>query len=107
MTRPNWVTCPGETLAEWIEYTGIPDSCFWVVWRIPETILNNVLAGAEPVTPEIAEQLERVTFIPARFWLALEHNYRAGLNAGCTHTPHETRERPDTARDTSEKGGDL
>ena len=29
-----------------------------------------------------AAVLARGTFIPARFWLALEHNYRAGLAAG-------------------------
>ena len=40
------------------------------------------MISREPLTPHHAEVLARATQIPARIWLALEHNYRAGLAAG-------------------------
>lgn len=70
--KPDWTIAPAATLQEWMEEQDaiLPDE------RIQE-VLNR-----KPLTSQHAELLEQVTGIPARFWLALEHNYRAGLAAG-------------------------
>jgi plasmid maintenance system antidote protein VapI len=44
-------------------------------------MIEQVLAR-QPLTEEHARLLDKSTGIPARFWLALEHNYRVGLAAG-------------------------
>lgn len=80
--EPDYVVAPGETLREWFEYTNVPQRVAWRLYGLPEDVLAGVLAGTTEILPEIAEKLERLTFIPARFWLALEHNFRVGLSAG-------------------------
>lgn len=78
---PDWVVAPGETLDEWFEAMGLP---YAVVdhYGIGRGVLRGLLAGEEPITPELAQKLCNLTHVGAPFWLALEHNYRAGLAAG-------------------------
>lgn len=82
---PNWVTCPGETLAEWFAYTKLPWSVCWKLHDISEETLAALLRGDEVLTEDLARKLMNLTFIPVPFWLAIEHNYRAGLGAGLVH----------------------
>jgi len=81
---PDWVIAPGETLAEWFEYVGMPQSVAWKIYDIPEHTLNGVLRGTTRITPKLAQKLCNLTHVGAPFWLALEHNYRVGLAAGKT-----------------------
>lgn len=81
---PDWVCCPGETLAEWFTYTHFPRTVA-TKHGIEDGTLTRLLNGDEPLTEDLARKLLNLTFIPAPFWLALEHNYRAGLAAGLTH----------------------
>lgn len=87
----DWILCPGETLAEWFDHVGIPARAARTLspTPIPEDQLRRFLAGVEPLTDELALQLQDLTGIPAFFWLRLESNYRNGLRAGLTHD-HDT-----------------
>jgi plasmid maintenance system antidote protein VapI len=81
--NPDWVIAPGETLAEWFEANHLPKSIA-AHYGISERTLNRVLSGRQPIGPRLAQRLCNMTFIGAPFWLALEHNFRAGLAAGKT-----------------------
>lgn len=85
----NWCLAPSATLREWMEDNGVKARLIATAWagrdnerraealRMVEEVLDR-----KPLTEAHAAVLERGTFIPARFWLALERNYRAGLAAG-------------------------
>lgn len=70
--EPDWTIAPAATLQEWMEEHDV---------ILPDERMQEVL-DRKPLTPQHAGLLELRTGIPARFWLALEHNYRAGLAAG-------------------------
>lgn len=86
---PDWVVAPGETLVDWFEEQGARwDSEIALrlaaAHGISGSELGNIVRGGGPgrIGESQAERLESMTGITARFWLALEHNYRVGLDAG-------------------------
>jgi len=102
--KPGWCLAPSETLREWLHENGMGPSVLAASCadpcghEIPHTspstrscregrkqaaltLIDDVLAR-RPLTEQCALALARGTGVPARFWLALEHNYRAGLAAG-------------------------
>jgi plasmid maintenance system antidote protein VapI len=88
--QPDWVTCPGETLAELLETTQMPVSVFQAdaAHYLPAETVAGILAGTEPVTVAHADVLAHHTGVPVPFWCTLEHLYRTGLARGCVH-PHD------------------
>lgn len=84
--EPDWVCCPGETLQEWLEYNNLLSRKFIFRYGITADQLAGILAGTEPITEDIAQRLAWITFVPPQFWLNMEHNYRAGLAKGLTHS---------------------
>lgn len=86
---PDWCIAPSETLKEWMEENGIRPGMIAAACAgrdkerhdAAKRMVEEVLAR-QPLTEGHAAVLERGTFISARFWLAMEHNYRAGLAAG-------------------------
>jgi len=89
--KPDWVVAPALVLAEWLEEYGMSVT---VVAATAVGRRHRDFAAAkiqavldrEPLTEECADILARGTRVPARFWLGLEHNYRAGLAAGLIDT---------------------
>lgn len=81
---PDWVIAPGETLKEWLETTPLPLTLQRRATGLTYDELDALKNGDLPITPTVALGLEQLTSIPARLWIALEHNYRAGLAAGKT-----------------------
>lgn len=87
--NPDWVVAPGGTLQDWMDENKLSVASLAVVCygqaRKGATVqlIQDVL-DRKPLTPEHAQTLERGTSIKARFWLALETNYRDGLAAGLT-----------------------
>jgi hypothetical protein len=87
---PDWVIAPAVVLQAWLDEKGLDPDVF-VVACAPSgyarkrclTRVRAVLAR-EPMTVEDAAIIAKGTFTTARLWLALEHNYRAGLAAGLT-----------------------
>lgn len=84
---PDWVVAPAATLREWMDENGLnaitlAAACGPKALRPDAVQAVSAVLDRKPLTPKIAAILERGTFVSARFWLALEHNYRVGLAAG-------------------------
>lgn len=45
----------------------------------PLKTMNGIIKGHSAITPETALQFEKVTGVPASFWINLESNYRQEL----------------------------
>uniref|UniRef100_Q3ARB9 Putative plasmid maintenance system antidote protein, XRE family n=1 Tax=Chlorobium chlorochromatii (strain CaD3) TaxID=340177 RepID=Q3ARB9_CHLCH len=70
------ISCPGDTLAEHLEYMGMSQAELAERMGRPKKTINEIIQGKAQITPETALQLERVVGISATFWMNLEHNYR-------------------------------
>jgi HTH-type transcriptional regulator / antitoxin HigA len=79
---PDWVIAPGETLREWMEENRLPSSVVAKMAGLHPDELDDIVEAREEIDERRAEGLAAATLVPARFWLALERNYRAGLKAG-------------------------
>ena len=78
--RPSTPIPPGATLGAELRARQIPQEIFanWI--GLEQGKLTRVIRGNEPVTPELAQDLEKALDIPASFWLRYEDTYRAGLD---------------------------
>jgi addiction module HigA family antidote len=66
---------PGRTLVEKLEEMGMNSKEFAECAERPEQIIIAVLNGKGAITPDLAVQFEKVTRIPAHFWLNSQRNY--------------------------------
>ncbi len=73
------ISCPGDTLAEHLEYTAMTQTELAERMGRPKKTINEIIQGKTQITPETALQLERVVGIPADFWINLEQRYRLQL----------------------------
>jgi hypothetical protein len=87
--RPDWCIAPAEHLREWMEDNGVKPRLIAAIWsgrdeerKTAALALVQDVLDRKPLTETHAAVLARGTFIPARFWLGLETNYRNGLAAG-------------------------
>jgi len=88
--KPDWCLAPAELLREWMGETGVSARLIAATCapradkerRDAAARMVDEVLDRQPLTADHAAVLERGTHIPARMWLALEHNYRAGLAAG-------------------------
>lgn len=89
--KPDWCLAPAAVLAEWMQENSqsilvlAETAVGWDRRHAAAKQIDGVL-DREPITQEIAEILGEGTDVPTSFWLALEHNYRAGLAAGLKDT---------------------
>jgi hypothetical protein len=101
--RPDWTLAPAVTLRVWMRQAGIHAEA--LACRAHAATGGGHLAemtaairqvlDREPLTGTHAAVLAAGTGIPARYWLALEEDYRAGLAAGRTDiTPGATATDP-------------
>lgn len=67
--KPDIAFHPGETIRELVL-----EAPFRNFYAVPAT-LYPVVQGLQPVTEDIAAQLERIFNIPKRFWLNKQRNY--------------------------------
>lgn len=76
---PDWVSPPGDTIADMIEERG------WLQYELASRLgystkhISLLINGKEPVTEDTAQRLERVLGGSTRFWLTREAHYRAQL----------------------------
>ena len=66
---------PGKTLVEKLEEMGMNSKEFAECTGKPEQIIIAVLNGKSAINPDLAEQFENVTRIPAHFWLNSQRIY--------------------------------
>lgn len=75
--RPSRPVPPGETLAEHLDEVGMTRQQLAARLQMSAGELDRLIAGADPLTRELASQLAAATGIPARLWRNLEADYRA------------------------------
>jgi len=80
---PDYCVRPGETLDELLDSLRLLMVSYERLTGLSAKRILGLVSG-EPLTPEDAEGLARIPVASpsARFWLALEHNYRVALAAG-------------------------
>jgi len=83
--EPDWCVAPAATLREWLDDHGIASATVAEGMTAPDTAAAvNATLDRRPLDDGTAGKLEQATQVPARMWLALERDYRAGLAAGLT-----------------------
>ncbi|MCL2303867.1 MAG: hypothetical protein FWC43_02565 [Planctomycetaceae bacterium] len=73
------LTPPGKVLAEKIHEMGIDADELAERCELPQEIVQRLLDADVVVTREIAEKLEKATWIPVKNWIRYEENYRNRL----------------------------
>ncbi|MGB0385633.1 MAG: helix-turn-helix transcriptional regulator, partial [Ardenticatenaceae bacterium] len=76
---PYYVTPPGETVLDGIEYYGMSYAEVASAIGTTTQVAHDLVKGKAPLTPEIAEGLEKLFALPARFWNKRERRYRESL----------------------------
>lgn len=77
--QPDFVTPPGDTIAELLEERGMYQSELAQRMGRPIKTINELIHGKTALTAETALQLERVLGTPASFWLNRERVYQEYL----------------------------
>jgi HTH-type transcriptional regulator/antitoxin HigA len=77
---PDWVSPPGETLADILKERKITRSEFANRMGLSKKTINQLIKGKVKITIRIAYKMELALFIPpARFWIERERLYRESL----------------------------
>jgi HTH-type transcriptional regulator / antitoxin HigA len=76
---PDYASPPGETLQEALEERGMSQAEFSDLTGLSKKTISNIIKGIDGISSDAAMEFEKVLDIPARFWLALEKNYRERL----------------------------
>lgn len=63
---------PGQAILEGLEWLKMDKVEFARRLGVSAEVLENLIAGTQPVTKELAEALESVTGSPAAYWRMLE-----------------------------------
>lgn len=74
--RPDYAVPPGQTLRDTLESLDMSQADLARRTGLSSKHINQIVQGVAALTPETALALEHVTGVPARFWNALEANYR-------------------------------
>ncbi len=74
---PDWATHPGEHLEELLRTRRWTDEGLARTTGLPLDLIRGVIAGTRPVTPEMAQRLERVLDLKASVWINLQANWDA------------------------------
>jgi len=74
--QPDWVTHPGEHLAEYLESWGISQAELADRTGLHIKTINEIINGNAPLTPATALLLEPIFDQSANFWMALEQGYQ-------------------------------
>lgn len=77
--QPDFVTPPGDTLAELLEERGMTQSDLAQRMGRPLKTINEIIRGKKQITAETALQLETVLGAAAHVWLNLERQYQEHL----------------------------
>ncbi len=75
--EPDYAVPPGQTLLETIESRGMTQADLARRTGRTPKLINEIVQGKAPITPDTALQFERVLGVPAQFWNNLESNYRS------------------------------
>ena len=77
---PDWVSPPGETLADILEERNMSQSELAQRMGLPKKTINQLIKGKAEITIRIAYKMELALWIPYdRFWIERERLYRKSL----------------------------
>lgn len=77
---PDWVSSPGETLADILKERKITRTEFANRMGLPKKTINQLIKGKVEITIRIAYKMELALSVPsARFWIERERLYRESL----------------------------
>lgn len=68
---------PGEFLSETISEQGMSVKEFAIRTGKPEKTIHAIISGKSSITDDMALAFEKVTHVPAHFWMNKQHNYDA------------------------------
>jgi len=77
--RPDWISPPGDSIADLLEERGWSQTSFAERMEYTEKHVSLLINGKVALSEEAAFKLEKVTGIPAGFWLTREAHYREAL----------------------------
>ncbi len=70
---------PGDIIAEWLTECCMSQKELAVKLNRPEKTISEIINAKTEIIEDTAIQLEKVTGLPASYWLALEQQYRLFL----------------------------
>jgi addiction module HigA family antidote len=76
---PDFVSPPGETLAEILEERNMSQSELAQRMGRPKKTINEIIKGKAKITIDTSLQIQLVLGTPARFWIERERLYRESL----------------------------
>ena len=77
--RPKWVSAPGSTIAETLSNLGLSEKQFAQKIGESEEYVRDLLGGREPITLELARQLEETLGASTEFWMSRDYQFRQDL----------------------------
>ena len=77
--RPDDVSLPGETLLDTLKALGMSPAELAERTGRSKKLINEIIKGKAPITPDLARDLEQVLGVPAGFWINRESQYRQSL----------------------------
>ena len=80
--NPNWVSAPGDTILDLLEYKDITSEEFSKMVDLSLSDAHLLLNGEYEITDELAEKLSIAFSISKQFWINRENTYRTGLKKG-------------------------
>jgi HTH-type transcriptional regulator/antitoxin HigA len=75
--EPAELVHPGLTLVDWLDQEDMTQAELATRTSLTTKHINQVVKGGAPISAEVALAFERVTDIPAHYWLRLEANYQS------------------------------
>src|SRR5713226_7807854 len=85
--QPDWVSAPGDTIADILEERNLSATEFAERMGYTPEHTNELLQGRATITVETAQRLESVLGSSTAFWMIRESQYREDL----TRLQHEVR----------------
>src|SRR5262245_59511627 len=77
--NPDWLSSPGETISDILRDRGMSEQEFANASGISIADISQLLAGHQPISPELARRLAASMGASAAFWLARDDRYQSGL----------------------------
>ncbi len=90
--QPDWVTHPGEHLAEYLESWGISQAELADRTGLHRKTINAIINGTTSITADTAVLLEPIFDMPADFWVNLDAQYHAHMARKRQHAHIETQQ---------------
>ncbi len=79
--EPNYAVHPGVILKDFMQTLNLKQTDLAISAGINRSMLNEIINGKRPITVSTARRLEKDFGLPATFWLNLQANYDARIEA--------------------------